>query len=327
MNNYINKIIDLYTKSKLEKPVKSRFHRWLINNESYREKEIALFHLWNQTYNVATEDTLVSFTSLQAKAQIYNERKSTRFVAWRYTAVITLIIAITSVYIFMSNDSPEVNYIEYFSDNNLTLNTITLPDGSLVQANTGTIILYPESYGKDTRTVYISGEANFKVQKNKDVPFIVKSKDFLVRALGTEFNVSSYPDETCFRVTLISGSVKVQQNNNPADYILKVNEQFVYNKQTKQRSVTQVDIYNATAWQRGELVFRGVTIKEILNVLERKYSISFQYKSKLFNDDKYNFHFKKESALTDILSIIKEVADNFDYKKTNDSYYINSKSQ
>jgi ferric-dicitrate binding protein FerR (iron transport regulator) len=233
MNNYINKIIDLYTKSKLEKPIKSRFHRWLINNEGYREKETALFRLWNQTYNVATEDTLVSLASLQAKAQFRNERKSKRLVVWRYTAAITLIIAVTSLSVFMIKDSPEVNYIEYFSDDNPALNTITLPDGSLIQANTGTIILYPESYGKDTRTVYISGEANFKVQKNKDVPFIVKSKDFLVRALGTEFNVSSYSDNTCFEVTLISGSVKVQQNNNPADYILKVNEQFVYNKDRK----------------------------------------------------------------------------------------------
>ncbi|MDR0824952.1 MAG: FecR domain-containing protein, partial [Prevotella sp.] len=272
MNDYISKIIDLYTKSKLEEPLKSEFHKWLVDSELSADKEDELFRLWNQTYNVATEDTLVSLTSVQAKAQFYKERKHTKLVVWRYVAAIALVIVISSAYIFTKKTSPEPNYIEYFSDSKQFGDTMILPDGSIVQANTGTVILYAESYGEKTRTVYLLGEANFKVRKNADVPFIVKSKDFSVTALGTEFDVSSYPDDSCFKTTLISGSVKVQQQGSPADYILNVNEQFVYSKQNKWRSIAQVDIYEATAWQRGELVFNGATIKEILNVLERKYA-------------------------------------------------------
>ena len=322
MNKYVNKIIDLYTKSKIGEPAREEFHKWLIDNKLSSEKEEYLFHLWNNTENVATENTISSLASLQIKSH-YAERKNKKLFIWRYAAAIAAIIAISSVYLFTQRTSTNSNFIEYFSQAG-EAGLITLPDGSLIQTNSGTVILYPESYGQDTRTIYLLGEANFKVEKNPDIPFIVKSKDFSVTALGTEFDVSSYPDDPYFKTTLISGSVKVKQNNNPADYILTVSEQFVYNKQNENRTIAKVDLYEATAWQRGELVFRGSTIREVLNVLERKFTVSFQYKSNVFNDDKYNFRFKKESSLSDIMDIIKQVTDDFDYKKIDDSYYINS---
>jgi len=323
MNKHIKKVIDLYTKSKIGEPAREEFHKWLIDNEYSSEKEDSLFHLWNKTDNIATEDTLTSLASLQTRSQFYSARKNSKLSMWRYGAAITLIIAVSSVYIFTKKTSAEHKFVEHFSQSGDS-ELITLPDGSTIRTNSGTVVLYPESYGEDTRTVYLLGEANFKVEKNPNIPFIVKSRDFSVTALGTEFDVSSYPDESYFKTTLISGSVRVQQNDNPADYILKISEQFVYDKSNEQRTIAKVDLYEATAWQRGELVFRGSTIREVLNVLERKYAVSFQYKSNVFNEDKYNFRFRKESSLSDIMDIIREVTDDFDYKKINDSYYINS---
>lgn len=88
-------------------------------------------------------------------------------------------------------------------------------------------------------------------------------------------------------------------------------------------NISKVDLYEATAWQRGELVFRSVTIEEVLQSLERKYSVSFQYRSNVFNNDKYNFRFKKESSLNDIMDIIRSVEGNFSYRIIEDSVYIN----
>jgi hypothetical protein len=82
-------------------------------------------------------------------------------------------------------------------------------------------------------------------------------------------------------------------------------------------------VFETTAWQRGELLFRGASMMEVFSVLERKYAISFQYKSTIFNDDKYNFRFKTESSLVDIMDVIKEVSGSFTYKRIGDSYYIN----
>ena len=48
----------------------------------------------------------------------------------------------------------------------------------------------------DTREIYLEGEAFLMWLKNPDKPFIVKTKDFLVKALGTSFNVMNYSDES-----------------------------------------------------------------------------------------------------------------------------------
>ena len=71
---------------------------------------------------------------------------------------------------------------------------------------------------------FLIGEANFKVKPDKKHPFIVKSNDFQVTALGTEFNVSAYPENPVLAATLISGSVLVEYNNLKSQVILKPNE-------------------------------------------------------------------------------------------------------
>jgi ferric-dicitrate binding protein FerR (iron transport regulator) len=96
----------------------------------------------------------------------------------------------------------------------------------------------------------------------------------------------------------------------------------VYNELTGQYRIEPVEAFEATAWQRGELLFRSATMAEIFNALERRYDVSFQYKPAMFDDDKYNFRFKKESSLSDILDVLKEVAGNFSYRQSGDSYYI-----
>jgi ferric-dicitrate binding protein FerR (iron transport regulator) len=316
MNKYIGKIINLYTKSKVGEPARTEFHKWLVNKQFAEEKENALFSLWNRTEAAEKTEILSETTAIQRK------KKNIPLIIWRYATAIVLIVCISSAYIFTRNEAAGANIIEHYSRAGQS-KTITLPDGSTVLANSGSIILYSKSFGENTRTLYLSGEANFKVQKNKDIPFIVKSKGFSVTAIGTEFDISTYPEDNFFKATLINGVVKVKQDDSEADYILKPADQLFYDKQSEQISITQTDLNEAIAWQRGELVFRGATVKEVLNVLERKYAVSFQYKSDTLDDDKFNFRFKKESSLSEVLNIIKEVAEGFNYNIINNMYYIN----
>ncbi|MDR0823951.1 MAG: FecR domain-containing protein [Prevotella sp.] len=324
---YIDKIVDLYSKSKIEGSAKDKFHKWLTDEEFAEEKDNALFTLWEQTGDVAKEDTFASFASLQYRAELRAEKKKTRLTMWRYGAAIAIvsIVAVTSAFIFMrKTSSSDVNMNEFYSQIGES-DTITLPDGSIVYTNSKTVILYPKSFGKETRTIYLLGEAHFKVRKNKDIPFIVKANEFSVTALGTQFDVSSYPEDAFFKATLISGSISVRRNNHQAGYILKAGDQFVREKQTGKCAISQVDVFDATAWQRGELVFGNATIVEILNVLERNFAVYFQYEEDIFNDDKYNFHFKKSATLPEIMDVIKKVADDFEYKAAGDFYYISAR--
>lgn len=322
MNEYVNKIIELYTKSKLDEDAKTEFHNWLTEDDDLAsEKEGALYNLWNQTENMPSKGILDSLAIVKLRAKINSEQKRSKLIVWKYAVAIVLILSVTSIYLFTNNNSKEIKFVEHFSPAG-QIDLITLPDGSIVRTNSRSILVYPESFGEDTRVLYLSGEANFDVKRNEDLPFIVKTKDFSVTALGTEFDVFSYAEESTFKATLIKGSIQINRNDNQGNYLLKVKEQFVYNRQEEEYSISKVDLYEATSWQRGELVFRSVTIKDILSSLERKFAVSFQYKSNVFNDDKFTFRFKKESTLPEVLDIIKEVSGGFQYKKIGDSYYI-----
>ena len=92
------------------------------------------------------------------------------------------------------------------------MRSLTLPDGTKVQLNSKSTRLYPQEVTGDSRSVFLLGEANFKVKPDKKRPFIVKSNDLQITALGTEFNVSAYPESQEIATTLISGSIRVDYN-------------------------------------------------------------------------------------------------------------------
>ena len=149
--------------------------------------------------------------------------------------------------------------------------------------------------------------------------------DFQVTALGTEFNVSAYPENPVLAATLISGSVLVEYNDLKSQVILKPNEQLAYNKDTRRHCLDNPDMKEVTAWQRGELVFREMSVKDIITVLERKYPYTFEYQLKNLKEDKYSFRFKDRAPLSEVMDIIVSVVGQMDYKIKGDHCYLISK--
>ena len=202
------------------------------------------------------------------------------------------------------------------------MRNITLPDGTQVLINSQSTLLYPQQFKGDTRCVYLVGEASFKVKRDEEHPFIVKSSDFQVTALGTEFNVTAYPDEEEVTATLISGKVLVEYNNQQGQEILKPNEQLAYNKRTRSGNVLHPDMQDVTAWQRGEIVFRSMTLEEIFTRLERKYPYTFVYSFRSLKEDRFNLTFGQNASMEEVMDIIARVTGNLDYKIVGDKCYI-----
>ena len=160
------------------------------------------------------------------------------------------------------------------------------------------MLLYPEHFAGKYRSVFLIGEANFKVKANKEKPFIVKTNDFQVTALGTEFNVSAYTSDENIFTTLITGSVLVEFADLTKKKLLKPNEQLVYNKKSRQDNLIYPDMKDVTAWQKGELVFNRKTITDIITILERKYDCKFFYNQHSLKNDRYSFRFKDNPPLS-----------------------------
>ncbi|MBL9190394.1 MAG: FecR domain-containing protein [Opitutaceae bacterium] len=87
------------------------------------------------------------------------------------------------------------------------LRKVELPDGSVIQLNTGSAVAV--RYEAHVRRVHLTqGEAYFTVAKNPGRPFIVNAAGVDVRVLGTVFNVRLRPDSVDVLVT--EGKVSVQ---------------------------------------------------------------------------------------------------------------------
>lgn len=326
MENYFKKIIDLFTQSDVSTSLQDEFHRWLTGEKFSREKENALRDLWNHTEeSTLTEMSNQTRQSMDDVFKKIRERQRTvnvkRLRFWQISAAILLIALLSTLY-FLPNKTPANNHLieQYTSIAEKT--HLTLPDGTEVQLNSTAILLYPSQFSGDSRGVYLIGEANFKVAENAAQPFIVRSNDYQVTALGTEFNMKSYPNDPILSTTLLSGSVEVLFNNLEEAVILKPNEQFTFNRQTKEESITHPDMEDVTAWQRGELVFKSASLEEIIAVLERKYAYSFIYSPTNVRDEKYTLRFKDTAPLEEIMEIIAEVSGDIEYQIENNKCYI-----
>ena len=328
MKNYFQKIITLFTGNDYPESTQQDFYKWQVDEEHTVEKDEALQKLWDDAHKRGTAaDMQESYELLKKNAGIPSvpRKRTIRPIhIWQAVAAVLFIVAASSVYLSTIGKDTEANLIQQYIPT-AEIRTLTLPDGTQVQLNSQSTLLYPQNFTGKDRSVFLIGEANFKVKPDKKHPFIVKSNDFQVTALGTEFNVSAYPENPVLAATLISGSVLVEYNDLKSQVILKPNEQLAYNKDTRRHCLDNPDMKEVTAWQRGELVFREMSVKDIITVLERKYPYTFEYQLKNLKEDKYSFRFKDRAPLSEVMDIIVSVVGQMDYKIKEDHCYLISK--
>jgi ferric-dicitrate binding protein FerR (iron transport regulator) len=173
-----------------------------------------------------------------------------------------------------------------------------LPDGSTVWLNSGSSFSYPSRFDGD-RIVELSGEAYFKVEKQKE-PFKVKTKYGEVEVLGTEFNIKAYDNET-FLTTLEKGSV-VFTNKFGKQAKLEPGMQVVFDSVDFRMRRVETKLY--TSWKDGQLIFRDEPLKNIITQLERWYNVEIVLQDDRIKNLKYNGTIEMES-FSEVLELIK----------------------
>lgn len=326
---YFKYIINKFRNEKQSAESINEFKQWLIDPENEAEKESALQDLWDSIPNtLPTDETLNALHSLENRIGIAPQPKTRKMSLairfWQSVAAVLFVVAATSAFLFFNNQPELQDLVEGYCPN-AELQRIELPDGSIAELNSETALLYPLEFNGKTRSVYLVGEANFKVAKNAEKPFIVKTSNFQVTALGTEFNVTSYASDANTYVTLLSGSVLVENGSVDERFILKPGDQLIYNRKNKEIRIEEnANVESVTAWQRGEITIRDLTLSQVLNLLERKYPIQFNYSDQLVlsNTDRYNFTFNKDASINEIMTVIQTVVGNINYKIENDICYL-----
>lgn len=188
---------------------------------------------------------------------------------------------------------------------------VTLHDGTQVQLNAGSTLTYPQKFAENTpREVTLEGEAYFVVSKDKSRPFIVNTQNIGIKVLGTQFNISAYPDEAINSVVLVEGSLAIDEidkrgSDTATSLLLKPNQKAQLQLGSNAKiSVTDVSVTKYIAWRNGELYFQNDSFDKILVKLERKFNVSIENQNKNLGQMHFTGRFDKKD-LFEILSTFK----------------------
>jgi len=154
---------------------------------------------------------------------------------------------------------------------------VTLPDGSRVWLNAASSIKFPTAFAGKERKVEIRGEAYFEVTKDKNRPFHVETNDMEILVLGTQFDISAYPDERVTKTTLLNGSVRVDGKEGKGSFLLRPGQQVQDNPQQPLRIIDNTNAEQILAWKRGMFSFDHADFKTVIRHLSRWYPIEVVY--------------------------------------------------
>jgi ferric-dicitrate binding protein FerR (iron transport regulator) len=152
---------------------------------------------------------------------------------------------------------------------------ITLSDGTQVQLNSGSRLVFPAQFTGSKRTVYLKGEGYFEVAKNPDKPFIVETAFINVKVLGTVFNLSAYEDEKTTSTVLLEGKVMISEKNDNQGYTEKKlvpGQGCFYNSTTFTSEIREVQTDEFTSWKDGVLLLKNKPLGEVIKRVEKYYN-------------------------------------------------------
>jgi transmembrane sensor len=182
---------------------------------------------------------------------------------------------------------------------------VVLPDGTKVWLNAASTIKFPFSFeGAKQRIVELTGEAYFAVRKSPDVPFVVKSRGQEARVLGTEFNISSYPDEEKVRTTLVEGSLRVTADPDKS-FLLEPGKETVLTAGELKESTADVEM--ATAWRTGAFYFNKTSFAVMMRQVSRWYNVDVVYLTKKIPDIRFTGEIKRDVMLQTLLIYIEDL--------------------
>ncbi|WP_256012737.1 FecR family protein [Desertivirga xinjiangensis] len=182
--------------------------------------------------------------------------------------------------------------------------SLLLPDGSKVDLNSGTILRLDPSFNVSNRDCELTGEAYFDVKRNESMAFRVKTRDYDVKVLGTQFNIKSYPHNNYSQTALVKGNVHVtreqrQINLLPGDQV-RAEAGVLQNK-------SKANFREVLAWKEGYFRFTDANIKDIMGDIVTWYAISdieYQYNS----NESFTGSIVRTRSLEEVLASIEKIS-------------------
>jgi transmembrane sensor len=173
--------------------------------------------------------------------------------------------------------------------------TIGFPDGSRVTLGPMSTLEYAANLTgtanpnrvngvrKAERVVQLEGEGYFVVVHNAGRAFVVRTARATARDLGTRFLVRAYAGDRSTDVVVTEGAVTLTAASDgsgaavPSGHLeLRANDRGTIDEHGGLRAERGVDVDDALAWTRGELVFTNTPVRDVIAEVRRWYGVDLR---------------------------------------------------
>lgn len=286
---------------------------WLDEAPAHMQEYVSLRKLYNlSVWNTAqVSDTN---TSYKKKKSTFVYKKFVQF--FKVASVFFIGVLSTYFFFFEEEDDVQKQTIHVPSGQRAEL---FLSDGTEVWLNSGTTFSFPDHFAKHDRTVSLDGEGYFKVANNNKQPFVINTKKYGVKVLGTEFNIRSYDKRGVFETSLLDGSVEVFSYEN--EEILRLKPTEIAYETTNGLIKSQIDDYNYFKWREGLVCFENENVATLFAKLELYYDIRIDVRNKSLLNFTYTGKFRIRDGIEHVLKVL-QVKHQFTYTKNEDNNLI-----
>jgi ferric-dicitrate binding protein FerR (iron transport regulator) len=111
-------------------------------------------------------------------------------------------------------------------------------------------------------------------------------------------------DESVVTTTLLEGSVKISQLNQPSAKFLKPGQQSIIQPGKAPINIQQVDTEIAVAWKNGYFRFEHADLQSLMRQFSRWYDVDVSYEGAI-SDDFFEGQIPRSSKLSEALKILE----------------------
>ncbi len=309
---------------------KKILNKYIEGNASQEEKEAVQLWLetdeknWKEFMSLRTlYDIALGHLSEEQAKKITLQRRNVVADFLKIAAAILITFLCTYYYMRPQQEEPLVVDVKPMMQ---TLHVpagqraeLTLTDGTKVWLNSLTTFTFPDRFTETKRDVYLDGEGYFDIAPDEEKPFNVNTHNYVIKALGTEFNVLAYSKVNSFETSLIDGSVEVTSYDNRQNVLLAPGDKVYRDKNSLQTS--SIQHYDYFLWKKGIISFDHERVGNMLKKLELYYDIRIENRNKSILDMRYTGKFRTKDGIEHALKVL-QIPTGLHYQKDNENNLI-----
>ncbi len=234
---------------------------WEASRTLVGKSDVDEHEAWQRFVQLRDEGT--DFSAGQSKGMI-------KRMGWLRIAAALILVSAAAVIGYFSVVSNQGQSLGLAYQTAAEVSTDTLADGSIITLNNYATLRFSQGpFRRERRVELQNGEAFFRVAKNRNKPFVIRSGDVTVTVLGTSFHVKRDGDETA--VVVENGKVKVEGLNREIE--LTARQKVIINTSTQRFDEGTVTDQLHNYYVSGSFVLDHTPLWRIAEILEEAYGV------------------------------------------------------